>query len=166
MNKLILILVFLISLEAIAQNQKHLKYIRFLDIGVTPDAHKANTLTVSIDEIDRKIKLERNNFGLPVSRPLGFDMDSLYQRYSVTDKRTYNKILKFLESQKQIKHTISELHVEHLEYPTFKIIVDGKRFFYIKHEDVDNFFNSLILYLKTNTCDPSIIKAVKISKFG
>ncbi len=154
------------SLHVFSQDQKHLTYIRFIDVGISPDAHRANTLTVSMYEIDRKIKLERNDFGLPAFRPLGFDMDSLYERYLVTDQKTYHKILWFLTSRKQIKHTIGELHESHLEYPTFKIIVDGERFFYLRHRDVNSFFDSLIWYLKTNNCDPKVIKGLKISKFG
>jgi hypothetical protein len=154
-NLIFLIILSILTFNSFAQIPAHLKYIRFLQIGISEHMIN-NPLTISTEPIDRSIILQRSTFGEQPKRLIGIDTDSLTEHFAVTDYRTYKIIQRFIKKSNFLNKTIYK-HKKTDDFGTFLIIINTKIKYFLTSENSKAFFTDLIHYLKKEKCDSKVI---------
>lgn len=130
--------------EQISDSSHQTRYIRFLKLG-----------PVLIDEV---------HFSLGISNipPLDFNKEPEIdtnngQDNLITDKRSYEKVIKYILSNKRcLQDDTSGLHALN-KVGSYKIIIEQKKVFYLSSRNSKFFFSCLYEFLKEEKVDDRIV---------
>jgi len=141
MKKLVLFVIpLLVAIHVTAQSNAGLHYIKFLHVG--EQIMPVHNLGISVgDGALPKDSAEMVN-------------DSLQLISVVTDEKSFEAVNSYIEhADFKIKRSSK------LEFGTFKIIDDGKRF-YLPGVSVTSYFKKMVKYLSKEKADPQLIAAI------